>query len=251
MLPKGGSQRRSRQPPDDHVVRHPRPPRSEAVDHLRAGPADGPCTRAVLAPRREQAVRRAQEARRPRVRDGSKEPAGRRPRTVYRSPARAGGRWPNGCHSRAQDRARVRGPREGFLRRARDEAGRPRRAGPAAGVERPVHRVSAGSRGTTSRAKGRSRSGCRVGLRASSWSGSTSSSSDGRSGPRPPWSSGPTTSAMPSPIWASSWPKPSGTRHGGVVAVMVVAVEEAVKGEGSAASDSRAGRRPIRRRGCG
>src|SRR6185295_5581054 len=45
-----------------HVVRHSRPARGEAVDDLRARPADGPSPRTLLAACGEQDLRGAQEA---------------------------------------------------------------------------------------------------------------------------------------------------------------------------------------------
>src|SRR5688572_20716250 len=55
-------------PADHHVVRHPGPARPQAVDDVRAGPADAASARPVLAEGGEQALRGAEEARGPRVR---------------------------------------------------------------------------------------------------------------------------------------------------------------------------------------
>src|SRR6516162_10742704 len=51
---------------DRHLLRGARPAGDQAVEQLRADPADGPLTRAGLAPGGEQAVRGTEKARRPR-----------------------------------------------------------------------------------------------------------------------------------------------------------------------------------------
>src|SRR5205814_5934009 len=54
-------------PADNNLVRDPRAARHQAVDDLRADPADGPLAGTLLAAGPEQALRGAQEAGRRRV----------------------------------------------------------------------------------------------------------------------------------------------------------------------------------------
>ena len=185
--PKGGSQWRSRAPvvADHDVVRHPRPPRRQAVDHLRARPADAAGPRPVLAPGREQALRRAEEARRPRAgprHQGDDRPAPPHRLLDHRQGPAGDGRV--GATTGRRPGARVRGPREALLRRARDEGGHPRHAGPRAGVERRAAPRQRRDPRATSTAREPSPSGCRGWCCAASSSrSSTSRSSDGPSGP--------------------------------------------------------------------
>src|SRR5689334_2114695 len=53
-----------------HFLRHPRPAGGETVEHLRARATDARRAGPVLAPGREQALRRTEEARRARARTG-------------------------------------------------------------------------------------------------------------------------------------------------------------------------------------
>ena len=103
---------------DDHLARHPRPARPQAVDHVRAREAGAAQPRVVLAPRRTQALRRAEAPRRRRPGDRDEQHTGNRPRTVYAITA-AG---PAGAASVARRAsraavARVRGDGQGVLRR--------------------------------------------------------------------------------------------------------------------------------------
>ena len=208
--PKGRMSMASRAATHHHVLRHPRPARHQAVDDLRAGPADGPGPRAVLAPGREQALRGAQEARRPRPGPGvGRDRSGKRPaHRLHDHAPRAGGRWRPGSRSRAPARSRVRGAGEGVLRRARlegrpagDDRPRPAR-GPTSARARAWRSAAA-----TSTARGRSPSACRgcilvghvprrVRRTSRAWADWAAASS----------SAGPTTSATPSPTWPRSRP---------------------------------------------
>lgn len=69
--------------PHHDLLCDPRPACGEAVEHLRADPADGPQPGTDLAARPEQVVRGAEEAGRPRLAEATTESVGRRPRTSY------------------------------------------------------------------------------------------------------------------------------------------------------------------------
>ena len=202
---------------DDHVVRHPGPPRGQALDDLRARPADAPRPRPVLAAGREQALRGTEEARRPRARprhqgdDGQAAP--HRLLDHRQGSASDGG---VGAATRRRSRARVRGAREALLRRARHEAGHPRDTRPRPRVERrPAPRQRRDLAGRTSTARAHSPSACPGSCCAASSSrSSTSWWSAGPSGPRASSRRGPTTSPPPSPRSTCSKPKRDAPRRG-------------------------------------
>ncbi|CAA9236868.1 MAG: hypothetical protein AVDCRST_MAG10-1587, partial [uncultured Acidimicrobiales bacterium] len=126
----------------DHVLlRHPRPAGHPALDHLRAGQADGGEPAQLLAPGREQAVRGAQEAGGAWPGRGADRSGGPAPEVgVQHHPGRP--RGPAGLARRARRgrRPRVRGTGQGVLRRAGDQ-------GAAGGESRADRRRPAGSGG--------------------------------------------------------------------------------------------------------
>ena len=92
--------RRRQRPTSHHVLRHPRSTGDQAVDDLRAGPADGAQPQELLAPRPEPHLRGAEAARGRRARQG--DPGPRRTAAADHllhhrqgTPRAGNGGWPN------------------------------------------------------------------------------------------------------------------------------------------------------------